>query len=415
MKHRDEDIAPRPIHVRSLGKEVEALLQASVPEVLESESQDSLPSAMIQGTRGEGSRVSQTGSSPLLKPLRLVNRNETAAIPVLETVEPGELLSQDDLPAVPSSHWQTLLPTDDDGLGEPLGSEASSPFVENEQEKLDALLHSDLEVDLQPHIADDLEEFATQRQQTPPYVSFLDKETEKLPTLAGRERLGATIQQEASFEPQEPLEAHPDLPTLLDPPRRPKPSHDIRLVSSEPVQREPAEDAPRQPVLKIALVGSLCLLLLWSFGWFVGAPLEHVIKQHVQMKVSTEPAGATIFLNGKKTGLVTPATLKLQPGTVELRLERRGFQPRVRTLAVKRGHNLVLLFSLRPLATGTLRVIAPLGAVLWLDGVAKGKSISGTLSLVAGPHQVMIKRGSNVLYQSKIKILPGQKHIVRVE
>lgn len=57
------------------------------------------------------------------------------------------------------------------------------------------------------------------------------------------------------------------------------------------------------------------------------------VKSTVQVYVSSNPTGATVFLGQKKMG-VTPVMLKVQAGSEELsmRLEKPGFRPRIMTI-----------------------------------------------------------------------------------
>lgn len=61
-------------------------------------------------------------------------------------------------------------------------------------------------------------------------------------------------------------------------------------------------------------------------GQTQNVPLIELPAAQARLKVSSDPAGAAILLNGKSTGKVTPAELEVTPGAVRVQLQQEGYQ-----------------------------------------------------------------------------------------
>jgi len=95
----------------------------------------------------------------------------------------------------------------------------------------------------------------------------------------------------------------------------------------------------RSPVLLLVV---LALLLAGCFGVSPGVG---------RIAVTSEPAGAKIFLDGKDTGQVTPATLSnVSVGTHQIKLELAGYEPETRSVTVQRNATVAISVTLKPLA-----------------------------------------------------------------
>lgn len=98
------------------------------------------------------------------------------------------------------------------------------------------------------------------------------------------------------------------------------------------------------------------------------------------VKIDSQPQGATIFLGDKSCGAVgqTPWTGKLEPGPVNVILERHSYVPHTRTFDVVAQARQVLSVPLVRTNVGTVRILADAdpnvrGADVRIDGEAKGK------------------------------------------
>src|SRR5690606_7023683 len=93
------------------------------------------------------------------------------------------------------------------------------------------------------------------------------------------------------------------------------------------------------PVLLLVV---LAFLLAGCFGVSPGVG---------RIAVTSEPDGAKIFLDGKDTGQVTPATLSNVPvGTHQIQLELAGYEPETRSATVQRNATVAISVTLKPLA-----------------------------------------------------------------
>jgi hypothetical protein len=60
-------------------------------------------------------------------------------------------------------------------------------------------------------------------------------------------------------------------------------------------------------------------------------------KPEGTIAVNSTPAGATVRVNGRDTGQLTPALLKLPPGTYTVEVSREGLSPQSREIQVRTG------------------------------------------------------------------------------
>ena len=90
------------------------------------------------------------------------------------------------------------------------------------------------------------------------------------------------------------------------------------------------------------------------------------------LKLVSNPAGAVVFINGKKRG-VAPLTLELDAGNYSLSLEKDGFDPTNKKITVAPAQNEEMVLSLNS-ATGSARfLIFPGNVSMKLDGKDMGK------------------------------------------
>jgi serine/threonine-protein kinase len=129
------------------------------------------------------------------------------------------------------------------------------------------------------------------------------------------------------------------------------------------------------------------------------------------LDIRSEPPGAHIFVDGNPSGLTTPAVLtgvKVGP-TVEVRLDRTGFEPAVQRTEVRAGVTRPLSFRLVE-AAGTLR----------LEGVPSRASVfiddslvdwSRPLLVPVGPHKIRIETANDVILSKSIVVETGEQTI----
>jgi hypothetical protein len=113
------------------------------------------------------------------------------------------------------------------------------------------------------------------------------------------------------------------------------------------------------------------------------------------LRVASEPAGASIVLNGTPSGVTTNATLGgLLPGTYVVRVEMPGYaaSPDSFMAEVTAEDTALAVFSLAETGTGRIAVSSdPTGAAIYLDGTATGTVTPDTLeTVVPGDHTVRV-------------------------
>ena len=128
--------------------------------------------------------------------------------------------------------------------------------------------------------------------------------------------------------------------------------------------------------------------------------------------VQSTPAGATVLVDGRPTGLLTPVLLRdLPSGEHELRLDlgcqvaaqRVEVKPRVVSRA-----ELVLA-----LGTGALRVgSSPTGAVLTVDGVERGSTPVLLEGLACGSHRIELAALEHVPLSQQIELASGEERVL---
>ncbi|MBL7961598.1 PEGA domain-containing protein, partial [bacterium] len=113
------------------------------------------------------------------------------------------------------------------------------------------------------------------------------------------------------------------------------------------------------------------------------------------IQISSNPAGADIYLDNIKSANVTPFTLTdLDTGLHEVRLAKSGFFDDSITVRVEDGSTAVRSIMLTPLSTPVGKIFlnsVPAGAAIFLDGNTTGKITPDTLTaVVVGDHTIKL-------------------------
>jgi formylglycine-generating enzyme required for sulfatase activity len=123
--------------------------------------------------------------------------------------------------------------------------------------------------------------------------------------------------------------------------------------------------------------------------------------------VSSEPAGADIFIDGEPVA-TTPASVEVMQGERQLQLRLPGYAPWQQTLVAKAGAELELgTVTLQP-AAGLLELTStPSGANVTLDGDFQGQTPL-TLNLVPGkPQRLMLTRPGYRRHSETVQLAAG--------
>lgn len=90
------------------------------------------------------------------------------------------------------------------------------------------------------------------------------------------------------------------------------------------------------------------------------------------IRITSKPAGAVIYINGKNYGDTPFSISNLKPGAYSIRLEKAGYDPAVRKVNLPAGENLDLMFNLDSNTGGVDVATQPSGITLYLDGKLVG-------------------------------------------
>jgi eukaryotic-like serine/threonine-protein kinase len=111
--------------------------------------------------------------------------------------------------------------------------------------------------------------------------------------------------------------------------------------------------------------------------------------------ISTEPAGADVFINGAKQSGQTPVTLPLAPGQYNLVLRRQGYEAYSSTVQVKDNVQTQLATKLTEKLNSRVAWAQvetnPTDAEILVDGNPTGKSTPSRIALPIGLHSVTLK------------------------
>jgi len=157
----------------------------------------------------------------------------------------------------------------------------------------------------------------------------------------------------------------------------------------------------------LAAIGVLCL----------AAPAAAAPKRDV--RIETDPAGATVYLGDKESGSagVTPLDLSLPAGEHTLIIELEGYVPRFEVVTVAGGRGAkkpqVFAFSLEP-AVASISVEGegfPAGARVFIDGEERGQPPL-RVEVEPGAHQVEVVADGAKPFETWVEVAGGGEETV---
>jgi len=159
------------------------------------------------------------------------------------------------------------------------------------------------------------------------------------------------------------------------------------------------------------------VLLFAVFGAALAAVLlSQVLRpSHGDLEVTSEPAGASVFLDQKFQG-VTPRRLARVPrGTHQLRLALAGHHDVTRAIPIDKRRAAVH-FNLRPIPpVGTLVVRSePAGAHVWLDGERFLDTPARVESVSPGAHELKVERPGWLPHRETIQVSGDKEEVISV-
>ena len=109
------------------------------------------------------------------------------------------------------------------------------------------------------------------------------------------------------------------------------------------------------------------------------------------LSVTSDPAGAAIFIDGIASGQTNTTVQNVAAGTHNVTLTRAGYQTETKLVSVQGGGANSVSFTLQPIednetGTGTLSVTSdPAGAAIFIDGIASGQTNTPFRTLLQEP------------------------------
>lgn len=136
----------------------------------------------------------------------------------------------------------------------------------------------------------------------------------------------------------------------------------------------------------------------------------------IPLSIESDPPGATVYLEAMdKVVGQTPYMTHTDAGTYRLKLTMDGYLPFERTLNIRPGEPLKVVFKLEKFeAVGRLIVRANvMGATLYVDGKNVGLTpFSDAIELSAGSHQVTVDKDDYAAYSTRVEIRANQRATV---
>ncbi|MEA2096981.1 MAG: PEGA domain-containing protein [Candidatus Cloacimonadota bacterium] len=145
---------------------------------------------------------------------------------------------------------------------------------------------------------------------------------------------------------------------------------------------------------KIILFSLFVLSLLLFTGCFETTEPD----ESATLIVNSIPEGATIIIDGEPARIVTPATIEVDPGTHQLRLELAGYQDYNISFSVQDGDTYEIVAVMEVTLNTSLSVITtPPGASIYVDGAYSNYFTPAVINnIVPGYHYIRIyKPGYN--------------------
>lgn len=146
------------------------------------------------------------------------------------------------------------------------------------------------------------------------------------------------------------------------------------------------------------------------------APVPAV--KSAQLNLSSTPPGASIFVDGKPLGALTPTSIPLpsDQSRVSVRLELAGYKPFEQTLEYTPGQTALIGPSLVPATTGIRLSTVPPGARVWLDQKDTNQSTPTELEGVEPnrAHRLALRLKGHTPWVQELTLKPGETREVRV-
>lgn len=215
-----------------------------------------------------------------------------------------------------------------------------------------------------------------------------------------------------SRESASALRLEPEEPTVL------KETPENLLPQPVEAPEEAAPEVPREIVVEqpeLAELEKPVLVASTGFRWlwvslatlFLGVGLavggQWYWAHSAGLTVTSQPAGATVQINGRKAGVTPLEVSRLQPGVQVVRIAFDGYKSSRRQVELGFAETGEVHVGLEPIVGKLLLTLKPRDALVTIDSQVYGE-IQSDLKLAAGTHQLKVEKPGFQPYESKISI-----------
>ncbi len=129
------------------------------------------------------------------------------------------------------------------------------------------------------------------------------------------------------------------------------------------------------------------------------------------VRITTQPTGAAIKIDGRSTGRKTPVLMTVQPGEHAFRATSAGYFSKEKKMKLEPGENAQINLTLEPIAFVRLKVEPP-GADVWLDGKKVGTV--DRLQLRGGQHKLKVSSAGYQTKEQTLEAVPNKEIEIEV-
>lgn len=137
----------------------------------------------------------------------------------------------------------------------------------------------------------------------------------------------------------------------------------------------------------------------------------------VQVTIGSKPSGAAVYIDDQDKQLgQTPYTTRVEPGDYTVYLDLEGYQPLRRSVTVRAGEPLQLVFELQQIRrVGTLRVRSNIrGATVFIDGRNIGLTpYDDDIEVSEGRHQVTVSKDEYLPVNEELVVEADESYEVK--
>jgi len=132
------------------------------------------------------------------------------------------------------------------------------------------------------------------------------------------------------------------------------------------------------------------------------------------LSILSFPSGATVFLDGEQKGETQLTISSLNPGTYTLVLEKEGYSPWEKTVAIQNIRRMMITATLEPLY-GSLRIhSSPSQATILVNGEEAGVTPIVMKSLSPGEYSITLSKTGYLTANRTTKVSAGQEKLLYV-